>query len=339
MTINVNSPEVVGKIHELLLLCGATPESFEGELITQMIQTSLRLSNDNHDTGQIKLINRALKEMRYAYNIFNQYKELPRISIFGSARTPEAHPDYQAAKRFSSLISELGWMCITGAANGIMKAGLEGSKTETSFGLSIRLPFETPNSLIHGDPKLIMFRYFFTRKLMFVSHSHATAFFPGGVGTMDELFEVLTLIQTGKTNIIPVVLMEGANGDYWQNWHHYVHKHLLGNGWISNEDEALFYIAPSVEAGARHIERFYKRYHSSRYVHEWLVLRIKSLLTEEQLLQLNEQFAPLLEKDAITQGDALPEEDDFLDLPRLILYPKRREVGLLRRLIDQINEF
>ncbi|MGK5594318.1 MAG: LOG family protein [Parachlamydiaceae bacterium] len=338
MTINVNSPEVVEKIHELLSLCGAVPESFEGELIAQMIQTSLRLSQDKHDTGQIKLINRALKEMRYAYNIFNQYKELPRISIFGSARTPETHPDYQAARRFSFLISELGWMCITGAANGIMRAGLEGAKAETSFGLSIRLPFETPSSLIHGDPKLIMFRYFFTRKLMFVSHSHAAAFFPGGVGTMDELFEVLTLIQTGKANIIPVVLMEGNHGDYWHHWHHYVHKYLLGNGWISEEDEALFYIAPSVEAGAEHIERFYKRYHSSRYVHEWQVLRIKSPLTEEQLSLLNKQFASLLEKGAIIQGSALPEEDDALDLPRLILCPKRREAGLLRRLIDKVNE-
>ncbi|KAF3361929.1 hypothetical protein PHSC3_001486 [Chlamydiales bacterium STE3] len=339
MNINVNDPTVLEKIHDLIRFCGVEPEGFSSELITQMMQTCLKLAQNQHDIGQLKLMTRALKEMRYAYNIFNQYEGVPRISIFGSARTPEDHPDYLSAKQFSAHMAEHGWMCITGAANGIMKAGLEGTKAEASFGLSIRLPFETQNSVIHGDPKLIMFRYFFTRKLMFVSHSNATAFFPGGVGTMDELFEVLTLIQTGKANIIPVVLMEGDRGDYWQHWQHYVHKHLLGNGWISPDDESLFYIAPSIDAGVNHILQFYRRYHSSRYVKDWQVLRIKSPLTEEQLTLLNHQFSSLLEKGMITQGTALPEEDDVLDLPRLILCPKRREVGRLRCLIDQINAF
>lgn len=338
MTVNLNEPEIIEKIHELIRMSGSSSDGFAAELTTQMIQTSLRLLQDKHDIGQMKLITRSLKEMRYAYNIFNRYAGVQRITIFGSARTPEDHPDYHSAKLFSSKMAELGWMCMTGAAEGIMKAGLEGTKAESSFGLSIRLPFETPNSVIHGDPKLIMFRYFFVRKLMFVSHSNAVAVFPGGVGTMDELFEVLTLMQTGKAGIIPVVLMEGAPGDYWQHWRHYVHKHLLGNGWISPDDEFLYYIAPSVEAGVQHIQQFYKVYHSSRYVNEWLVIRIKERLTSVELDLLNQRFGSLLEKGVIDQVEALPEEDDFLDLPRLILCPKRKEVGRLRCLIDQINE-
>lgn len=339
MTANLNQEEMVEKIHELIRFSGSPSDGFAADLITQMIQTSLRLLQDKHDIGQLKLITRSLKEMRYAYNIFNKYPDVPRLSIFGSARTPEEHPDYQAAKLFSSKMAELGWMCITGAADGIMRAGLEGTKAESSFGLSIRLPFETPHSVIHGDPKLINFRYFFTRKLMFVSHSDAVAVFPGGVGTMDELFEVLTLMQTGKASIIPLVLMEGSSGDYWQHWRHYVHKHLLGNGWISPHDEYLYYIAPSVDAAVKHIEQFYKCYHSSRYVNEWLVIRIKNSLNEAEIELLNSKFSALLEKDAIKQTSALPEEDDFLELPRLVLCPKRKEMGLLRCLIDQINEF
>lgn len=338
MTIDLNEPGIIEKIHELIRLSGESPDGFEADLITQMIQTSLRLLQDKHDTGQLKLITNSLKEMRYAYRVFNKYAGLYRVSIFGSARTPEDHSDYIAAKEFSSKMSELGWMCMTGAANGIMKAGLEGTKGETSFGLAIRLPFETPNSVIEGDPKLIIFRYFFTRKLMFVSHSNALAVFPGGFGTMDELFEVLTLIQTGKAKIVPVVLMEGAAGNYWKHWHEYLNNFLLNNGWISPSDEYLYYIAPSVDAGVAHIQQFYKRYHSNRYVKDQLIIRLKSPLTLEQVNFLNQEFSPLLQKGTIELTEALPEEDDALDLPRLKLYPTR-EVGLLRRLIDQINKF
>lgn len=339
MSVDLNDQAILEKIQELIRSSGAPPDSFEASLITQMIQTSLRLIQDKHDSGQLKLITRSLKEMRYAYNIFNQYSGMSRVSIFGSARTPEDHPDYLAAKRFSSMMAEHGWMCMTGAADGIMKAGLEGTKAESSFGLSIRLPFETPSSVIEGDPKLMIFRYFFTRKLMFVSHSHAVAVFPGGFGTMDELFEVLTLLQTGKAGIIPVVLMEGEHGEYWQHWRHYLHKHLLGTGWISADDEYLYYIAPSVEAGVKHIQKFYNRYHSSRYVKENFIIRLKSPLNEDQVAILNDRFSNLLHSGSIMPTKALPEEDDALELPRLILHHKRREVGLLRCLIDQINEF
>jgi uncharacterized protein (TIGR00730 family) len=338
--VDVNDPRVLDAIHQLIGACGGDSESFEGELISQLIQTSLRLMTEGHDTGQLKLISRALKEMRYAYGIFNKYNSTRRISIFGSARTPEDHPDYEAAKRFSAGIAEDGWMCITGAANGIMKAGLEGPKKESSFGLSIRLPFEIPtNSVIEGDPKLIIFRYFFTRKLMFISHSDAVAVFPGGFGTLDELFEVLTLIQTGKANIMPVVLVEGEGGIYWEWWNNYVQQHLLTNGWISEDDQRLFYVARGVEDAIKHVQQFYYRYHSSRYVKNLLVIRMKILLSEEQINILNEEFKDLIQEGKIYSCKQFPEEKDALDLPRIAFHHTKMNFARLRMLIDRINEF
>jgi uncharacterized protein (TIGR00730 family) len=321
-------------------VCGGDPESFEGELVRQMVSTSLKLMVGKHDTGQIKLMNRALKEMRYAYRIFTQYNGKPNISIFGSARTPEDHPDYIAAKEFSRLIAKEGWRCITGAANGIMKAGLEGSEKEASFGLSIRLPFETvSNSVIEGDPKLITFRYFFTRKLMFLSHSNAVAAFPGGVGTLDELFEVLTLIQTGKTNIMPIVLVEGKGGVYWKNWEQYLKRHLLKNGWISPEDLNLYYIAKNPNDAVMHVLKFYKRYHSYRYVKDNLVIRTNEKLTADQLKILNREFTSLFKVGQGEFTDPLPEESDHLELPRIAFHHTRRDMGLVRMMIDRINSF
>lgn len=340
VTVRQKDEVLEQKIRELIQYVGSDPTTFDSDLVSQIIMTSLKLSRDNSDTGQLKLMTRALKEMRYAYSIFNSYPNRQRISIFGSARTPEEHRDYQAAKSFSSLISEQGWVCITGAADGIMKAGLEGAQRESSFGLSIRLPFETPaNSLLAGDPKLITFRYFFTRKLMFLSHSDAIAAFPGGVGTQDELFEVLTLMQTGKANILPVVLLEGEAGRYWESWEHYLRSSLLDNGWISLEDLNLFYRAPSVEAAVEHITKFYFRYHSSRYVQDTLVIRLKSPLSDEQILLLNEEYQALLKSGYIYATTPLPVETDHLSLPRIAFEHNHKHFGLLRSLIDRVNAF
>lgn len=338
--IDVRDERIVESIHQLIELCGEASDTFSSDLITQMIQNSLKLMLEGHDLGQLKLINRALKEMRHAYSIFNKYPNARCISIFGSARTPETHPDYQAAKELSIEMANAGWMCITGAADGIMKAGLEGTQKASSFGLSIRLPFESPvNSLIEGDPKLMMFRYFFTRKLMFISHADAVAAFPGGVGTLDELFEVLTLMQTGKAQIIPVILAQGKNGEYWQNWQHYMNDHLLGNGWISPEDRYFYHFAASAEDARSHIMQFYRRYHSSRYVNDQLVIRMLTPLDKGQVKTLNHKFASLLASGEITLGNALPEETDFLELPRLVFHHTRKKYGLVRALIDEINQF
>lgn len=328
------------KIKELIAFTKADPETFDSELVAQIIYASLKMLHEGHDTGQIKLMTRAFKEMRYAYSIFNQYPNGRRISIFGSARTPEDNPDYTAAKSFGAKMASIGWVCITGAADGIMKAGLEGAQRASSFGLSIRLPFETPsNSLLAGDPKLITFRYFFTRKLMFLSHSDAVAAFPGGLGTQDELFEVLTLMQTGKANIIPVVLIEGEKKAYWQGWHKYVEHNLLQAGFISKEDEHFYYMAPSVEAAADHIQQFYKRYHSSRYVRDTLVIRLQSPLSPENIEELNCDFTNLLQTGKIYATPSFPEETDHLDLPRIAFEHNHRHFGTLRAMLDRINTF
>lgn len=338
--IDVKQERIQSSIKELIQVAGGDENSLEGELIAQIITTSLRLINEGHNTGQLKLISRSLKELRYAYRVFNAYKGIRRISIFGSARTPESHPDYSAAKEFSKKIADHDWMCITGAANGIMKAGLEGASRESSFGLSIRLPFENPsNTIIEGDPKLINFRYFFTRKLMFMSHSEAVAVFPGGVGTLDELFELLTLIQTGKANIVPVVLIEGEGGIYWKHWLHYMEDHLLANNLISASDFNLFHIATSTDDAIIHILKFYRRYHSSRYVNDKLVIRILEPLTNEQIALLNEKFGFLVKSGKIEASEALPEENDHLEFPRIVFEHTRSDFGAVRTLIDQINEF
>lgn len=327
-------------IQELIAICGGIPESYESNLIAQQIHTSLKMLSEGHDIGQLKLITRALKEMRYAYRIFNQFGGSRRISIFGSARTPEEHPDYQLAKAFSTLMEDEGWMCITGAANGIMKAGHEGTRRESNFGLSIKLPFEdTSHSIMEGDPKLIVFRYFFTRKLMFMSHSDAVAAFPGGFGTMDELFEALTLLQTGKASIIPVVLLEGHPGEYWKYWEDYIKNHFLSNGWISQEDFHFYYRAKSADDARQHIQQFYRRYHSSRYVKDQLVLRLNTQLHPEQVDLLNERFHSLVQSGKMVLCTPFPEEKDHLDLPRLAFHHTRRHFGLVRALIDQINAF
>lgn len=337
---DIYEDKTLTSIHELISSCGGDPSTLDGELATQIIQTALRLITENHDTGQIKVITRAVKEMRYAYSIFNRYKAAPCVSIFGSARTPEDHPDYLLAKAFSAAIAQQGWMCMTGAANGIMKAGLEGPKIESTFGLSIRLPFEAAsNTVIEGDPKLIIFRYFFTRKLMFMSHSNAMAAFPGGFGTLDELFEMMTLMQTGKANIIPIVLLEGSPGSYWKSWQQYVYDSLLDNGWISPEDLGFFHYASSIDDAVQHILKFYHRFHSSRYVKDILVIRLRTALPQRQVESLNQKFKRLFASGSIETSAPLPEETDHLELPRLIFHHTRKDFGLLRMLIDDLNAF
>jgi uncharacterized protein (TIGR00730 family) len=336
--IDLSDEKVLNHIRQLIQMCGEEVGTYEADLVTQQIQNSLKLMRENHTLGQLKLMTRAMREMRHAYSIFNAHPTTRMISIFGSARTPEDHPDYIMARSFSEKMAFHHWMCITGAANGIMKAGLDGQKPDGKFGLSILLPFESPTTaFIEGDPRLMFFRYFFTRKLMFMSHADAVAVFPGGYGTQDELFESLTLMQTGKGDIIPVVLLEGEGGDYWNHWQNYVQKNLFDNGWVSEEDRHLYHIATSVQDAVDHVIHFYKRYHSSRYVKDEYVIRLKEPLTEEQVSFLSEKFKILLDKGAMRQCAALPEENEFLELPRLVFHHNHRHFGTLRKLIDTIN--
>jgi uncharacterized protein (TIGR00730 family) len=289
----------------------------------------------------LKITHRSLKEMRYAFRVFQPYRTRRKVSIFGSARIPAAHPLCDLTRRFARLLAEKEFMVITGAGEGIMQAANEGAGRENSFGVNILLPFEQePNPAIIDDPKLITFKYFFTRKLFFARESHASAVFPGGFGTHDEIFEILTLLQTGKNNPHPVVLLDLPGGTYWKKWEQFVREDMLANQLISPEDLGLFRIVDSAEDAVAEIEGFYRNYHSSRFVKDRLVLRLLCPLTPGQVDQLNEQFAHLCEGGKIEQRSALPEEadePDLLALTRLVVPYHRRSAGGLRRLIDVVN--
>ncbi|MFW6059748.1 MAG: LOG family protein, partial [Phycisphaeraceae bacterium] len=229
---------------------------------------------------------------------------------------------------------------ITGAGDGIMRAGHGGAGREASFGVAIRLPFETSaNEIIAGDPKLITFRYFFTRKLMFMWQAHAVALFPGGFGTHDEGFEALTLIQTGKAPIAPIVMIDREGGSYWSEWDHYVRRQLLATGMISPQDLNLYHLATDPRDAVRHILHFYRNYHSQRFVQDTLVLRMLRPLRDEQVEALNEQFAGLVAEGRIAQGEPFESEREHLELPRLYFTFTRHDYGTLRALIDRINDF
>ncbi|MEM1184639.1 MAG: LOG family protein [Planctomycetota bacterium] len=320
---------------------GSDADAFDKRLVRDMLTAALKLIPDGRHTGELKLMAAALKELRYAYRVFGQYAERPKVTIFGSARTPEDHPDYRSAVDFSKLMADSGWMTITGAGDGIMKAGHEGPGREASFGVAIRLPFETTaNEVIKGDEKLINFRYFFTRKLMFLSQCEAVVCFPGGFGTLDEAFETLTLIQTGKAAMVPIVLVEGNHDHrgYWDGFDTFVRAQLGERGWISREDTDFYYIAPTPEDAVEHVLKFYRVYHSSRYVRDDLIIRLNRPVPDSFVAELNDEFASLIKKGSITQRGAYEAESDALDLPRLVFTHTRHHYGLVRRLIGRINE-
>lgn len=311
------------------------------ELVREILVTSVRLLRDGTSRAELKLVNNALKELRHAFRVFSEYDQNRKVAVFGSARTPVEHPDWTNAHAFAERMVEKEWMVITGAGDGIMGAAQGGAGRDSSFGVNIRLPFEqSANDVIAGDHKLINFRYFFTRKIVFVKEAHAIALFPGGFGTHDEGFEALTLIQTGKSEIVPVVFIDEPGGRYWLEWLEYVEAHLNERGLINPEDLNLFRVTDSVEAAVAEIEGFYRNYHSSRYVGGRLVLRMHVAPTDSELEALNDEFGGLLESGAIERAEALPEEyRELAHLPRLRLHFNRRSVGQMRRLIDRLNQF
>jgi len=311
------------------------------ELIEEMIVTALKMARDEMGVADLKLINRSLKEMRYAAKVFARYSQFRKVVVFGSARTTPDAPESKVAEDFARTMVSHDYMLITGGGEGIMGAAQRGAGRERSFGLNIRLPFEQQaNEVIEGDPKLINFNYFFDRKLNFVKESDAFALFPGGFGTMDETFEVLTLMQTGKARIIPVVLLDRPNGTYWQTWMKFLTEHLFRLGLVSSDDFSFFKIVHDVDEAVSEIMQFYKIYHSARWVREQLVLRICQPLSKNAIADLNKNFADLIREGAIVQGSALRQEKnepEIWNVPRLILTPYRNNFGRLRQLIDAIN--
>lgn len=326
------------RIHDLVRDYGCTAAP---GWIQEMIVTALKIGHDGLNEADLKLFNRSLRELRYAARVFAKYADRQKVVVFGSARTPADDPEALAAEEFGRKMRDHGYMIITGGGDGIMGAAQRGAGRENSFGLNIRLPFEQhANAVIDGDSKLINFNYFFTRKLNFVKETHAVALFPGGFGTMDEGFEVLTLMQTGKARILPMVFIDQPDGTYWSSFFAFLEKHLRDHGLVSPDDFHLFRLCTSVDDAVEEILQFYRNYTSYRWVRKQLVLRLQKALTPEAVAELNREFADLLVCGSIVACGPLPEEinqPEIAHLPRLVLTPHRHNLGRLRLLIDAIN--
>lgn len=337
---SIEEPEVAQAIEEILKALEPYPEL---ALLREYFVTGVKLAYEECSRGDLKILRTAVKELRYGFKVFAPYRDVRKVSIFGSSRRHPGHPEYETAVEVARRLAGAGFMVVTGAGPGIMEAGHKGAGREHSFGLNILLPFEqVANPYILGDPKLINFLYFFTRKLFFVKESSGIILMPGGYGTLDEGFEVLTLIQTGKNEPTPVVMLDAPGGSYWKDWYEFVSRQLFQRGYISPEDEALFLITDSVDRAVEEIAKFYRRFHSSRYVNrkQRLVLRLKEPLDEERLRELNREFQGILAAGSIEVCPPFPEEADepeLLDLPRLVLEFNRHNFGRLRQLIDGIN--
>jgi uncharacterized protein (TIGR00730 family) len=312
------------------------------DLIFELIASSARLARDRASRGDLKVANTTLKELRYAFYVFAPYRATRKVSIFGSARTQPEDPLYDQARQLADRMADRDWMIITGAGPGIMTAGIEGAGVENAFGVTIRLPFEaTTSEFLEGDPKLVNFRYFFTRKLTFVKESDGFALLPGGFGTLDEAFETLTLIQTGKAQPAPIVLLDVPGGTYWQRWLNFVQAELADRNYVSPADMALVHVTDNVDDAVDELTGFYANYHSLRFVEGELVLRMHHAPDAGQLAILNRDFADIVARGKIEViGPTKVESDDgdFPDLDRIRFRFDRRGWARLRVLIDAINE-
>jgi hypothetical protein len=328
-------------LQQISALLESPEDDLHAALMKELLSGLLRLHDAHLDLLDLKIVNRAVKELRHAFGVFHGYRHRQKISIFGSARTPSDDPNYQLAYRFAQAVVLQGFMVITGGADGIMRACQEGAGRENSFGVNIMLPFEQgPNATIADDPKLITFKYFFTRKLMFQKEANAIALFPGGFGTHDEGFEILTLAQTGKSDPQPIVCLQAPGCDYWDDWSAFVTKQLLSRKLINEEDLSLYKIVNSAEAAVEEILRFYRRYHSIRFVGRQMAMRLKQTLAAEQLDTIQERFSDLLTEGRFELRGPLEEELDepaLRDLPRLVFSFNRRSASRLRQLINHLN--
>ena len=311
------------------------------DLIEEMLTTVVKLGLENDERGDLKLINMALKELRYASKIFIPYRDQRKVVIFGSARTRKDSDEYKMTVKLSELIVKNGFKVITGGGPGIMEAGNKGAGRKESFSLNIKLPFEQQyNPYSAGDEKAVSFKYFFNRKLFFLKESDATVIFPGGFGTLDECFESLTLIQTGKTKPRPIILIDSPDSEYWESLIGFVTEKLSEGGFISNNDLSLLIRVNSIEQAVDEIVQFYRVYHSIRYVGDKTIIRLKKPLSSEDINSLNEKYSCILRSGEIEPSDALPAEqkdEAFLDLPRLVMDFNRHDFGIFHEMLRFLN--
>jgi uncharacterized protein (TIGR00730 family) len=331
-------PELKRRIEDLIAFKGG---GHNPEAVADIIENALKLLSDVQDTGDVRVIQTAMRELRYAYRLFAPYADKRKVTIFGSARTQPNKLEYQQAVEFGRKIVQAGFMVITGAGPGIMQAGHEGAGPENSFGANIRLPWEQgANPVIAQDKKLVTFKYFFTRKLTFIRHSDAIVLFPGGFGTMDEGYEAITLMQTGKSQLMPLVLVDRPGGTYWKTWDKQVREHLLRDALISPDDLNLYSITDSADEAVKIVTRFYRNFHSTRFVKDLFVIRLQHAPTETAIEAMNEDFADIILGPPIKRIDPTPEERDdneCLDLQRIAFGFNRRDYGRLRELVDVLN--
>ncbi len=313
-------------------------------IVREMILASLKAGRECTERFDLKLMNSTLKEMRFTAKVFAPYRKTRKVSVFGSARTRPHETLYKMARRLGRNLGEAGYMVITGGGPGIMQAVNEGAGPVRSFGVNIRLPFEQrTNPILDGNPRSITYKYFFNRKVAFLKETDAVALFPGGFGTLDEAMETLTLVQTGKRDPLPILLIDEPGGTYWERWFHFVEKELLARSYISRSDLGLFEKVESEDDALEKLRRFYSRFHSLRYVGERLSLRLLSGIDDAHVSRLKEEFQTLLTPggDLVLAGP-LPEEGDeanLSQLPRIILDFNRKDFGRLKALIDTINAF
>ena len=313
-------------------------------IIREMILSALKVGQDSNYLADLKLIRTTMKEMRYTSKIFAPYRSRRKVTIFGSARTEPHQAIYKKCLKFSQLLAQNNYMVITGGGGGIMQAGNEGAGAENSFAVNIQLPFEQDtNSVMQDSDRVLMYKYFFNRKVAFLKEADAVALFPGGFGTMDEAMETLTLLQTGKNPPIPLVLIDDDDGTYWEEWLEFARDTMLTKGLISGEDFSLFTITRSAKDALDIIHSFYKNYHSSRYVDNLLVIRLNKALDQQKIEILEREYAEiLLPGTRIKATSAFNKEQDQPDLwhlPRLAIEFNRRSYGLLNSFIRRINSF
>lgn len=322
-------------------LLGSLPGTERRDLYRAILTTVVQLAQEHTDALDLKLARAALAEMAEAFRVFRPYRDHRKVTFFGSARTRPDDPLYLQARRLAERLARDGWMVVTGAGPGIMAAGMEGAGRDRSLGVNIRLPFEQgANAFIAQDPKLVEMRYFFTRKLMLIKESDGYAVLPGGFGTLDEAFELLTLLQTGKAEPAPLVLLDVPDGTYWRGWQQFLSEQVASRGLVDADDQVLFRVTADVDHAADEILGFYRNYHSLRWVGDLLVLRVRYLPGPAALQQLNQDFADILAGGTIRPTKALAPERadrDHEELPRLALRFDRFHYGRLRQLIDALN--
>jgi len=312
-------------------------------VLFEVLVSAVRLAGDNADRLDLKITSATLKEMRTAFRAFAPYRNVPKVTIIGSARTLPTDPSYAQARDFAEHMAAQGWMVVTGAGPGIMAAGMEGAGREHAFGVNIRLPFEqNANAFIAGDEKLISMKYFFTRKLMLMKESSGFVSLPGGFGTLDETMELLTLVQTGKANPAPIVLLDEPGGTYWSSFLEFLRREVSTRQLIDEDDLELVLCTEDVHAAADEVIAFHRNYHSLRWVGEQLVLRMQHAPTDDEMAALNEQFGSIAVDGRIERVDPFPAEvrdHDHLELGRIALRYTGFSPGYLHRLIVAVNSF